>query len=254
MKENTNLKKRIIPVILFSNYEVVKSLNFDDYRLFGNLEQTISVFNTRNVDEIIILDIDASKKNKDIDNTVLKILARESLMPLTYGGGLKNLQDIEECLKNGCDKVSINTEFLKNPRFIYESSKNFGSQCIVSSIDYKIVEGKFKIFSHSENKILDKDIFEYIKILQDSGTGEILLNSVDNDGKMLGYETSLIDKVCNIINVPIILSGGCGKPDHIFNIISKDISAFAMGSIFYFTKYSYSEIKNFLKEKNCNVR
>jgi len=112
-KSKTFLKKRIIPVILYSNYEIVKSLKFKDYRLFGNLEQTISVFNSRNVDEIIILDIDASKKKISINTEVLKILSQESIMPLTYGGGIKSSKDIEVCLKNGCDKVSINTKFFR---------------------------------------------------------------------------------------------------------------------------------------------
>lgn len=250
----TFLKKRIIPIILTSNYEVVKSLKFSDYRLFGNLEQTISLFNNRNVDEIIILDIDASKKKINLNTNILKILSRESIMPLTYGGGIQNLYDIENCLRHGCDKVSINSKFLTDKKFIKESVRVFGSQSIVASVDYKIVNNNFFIYSHATGKLMDMNIFDHIKILEDSGAGEILLTSCNNDGLMAGYETTLLNTLEDKIRIPIILNGGCGSLDHALVALKTKASAIGMSSIFYFTQYSYSDIKKFLKKKNCNVR
>ena len=135
-KKYTNLKKRIIPIILVKDYQVVKSRQFRDFRTFGNLEQTINVFNNRNVDEIIILDIDASKKQTKINLEILSILSKNNIMPLSFGGGINSIKDIELCLKHGCDKVVINSKSLQNINFIKEASSVFGKQCIVCSIDY----------------------------------------------------------------------------------------------------------------------
>ena len=238
-KSKTFLKKRIIPVILYSNYEIVKSLKFKDYRLFGNLEQTISVFNSRNVDEIIILDIDASKKKISINTEVLKILSQESIMPLTYGGGIKSLKDIEVCLKNGCDKVSINTKFLDDIKFAKESSSTFGSQCIVAAVDYIKSEKDFFIFLHSKYKKIDQNIYEYLQELQYKGVGEIMLNSVDYDGVMNGYETALFNKVKDAIKIPMILNGGCVNLEHIYDIMNLKVSALGMGSIFFYEEINF---------------
>jgi len=252
--KNSKLKQRIIPVILFSNFQVLKSRNFSDYRLFGGLEQTINVFNSRDVDEIIILDIDSSKKKLGVNLEVLKIISKNSIMPITYGGGISSIHDIEQCLKNGCDKVSINSKSIEDIKFIEESSKVFGSQCIVSSIDYLKNNNSFKIYSHSNYNTNRFEFFDYIKRLCECGTGELMLTSVDNDGMMKGYETSLYEKIYKEINIPIIINGGCGKPEDILTPLNLGVSGVGLSSIFYFTKYSYIDIKKFLVANNKNIR
>ncbi len=253
-KENSLLRQRIIPIILFSNYQVVKSRQFDDYRTFGNLEHTISVFNTRNVDEIIILDIETSKKNKGVNLDVLKIISRNSIMPLTYGGGITSLNDIELCLKNGCDKVSINTKCINDISFISKAAKAFGSQCIVSSVDYKLINNTYNIYSHSKNKINNLNIIKYITDLEDCGSGELILTSVNHEGVMKGYEITLLKKIIKKINIPIILNGGCGEPKDMIYPLKTGVSGLAVSSIFYYTQYSYVDIKNYLAKKKMNVR
>lgn len=249
----TELTKRIIPLILFQDFHVVKSIQYSKFRVVGNFEQTIEVFNIRDVDEIIILDIEASKKNNEINIEVLESLSRNANMPFSFGGGIKNLFDIEKALKSGADKVIINNHAIDNVSFIKEASIQFGSQCIVTAVDYKINNHNFFLYSHTKQKNLELDIFDYIKKIEDHGSGEILLSSVDNDGLMKGYDLSLIKKIKNI-NIPIILSGGCGNPEHIEKAFNNNIDGVAAGSMFFYSKYSYDDVKSDLKSKNINVR
>ncbi len=251
----TNLKKRVIPIILFSNYQVVKSKEFKDFRIFGNLEQTINVFNNRNVDEIIVLDIDASKKKTKINLDVLKILSRNTLMPFSYGGGIQTIDDIQQCLIYGCDKVIINTKCLQKIEFIKEASRSFGSQCIVASVDYKVTnENKYEIFSHAGSQINNLDINKYIKDLEKFGAGEIMLTSVNHEGKLKGYEKGLLEKVSREINIPILINGGCGIPEHMVEPLLLGADGVCAGSIFYFTQYAYKDIKNILQKNKIKVR
>jgi cyclase len=253
-EKKTNLKQRIIPVILFSNFQVLKSRNFSDSRVVGSLEQTINIFNTRDVDEIIILDIESSKKKTGINLDVLKIISRNSTMPITYGGGVSSVQDIENCLKNGCDKVSINSKSIEDIKFIKKSSRVFGSQCIVSSVDYLKKDNLLKLYSHSNCNVSKIDLFDYIMRLYEGGTGELIITDVDNDGMMKGYDTSLYDKIKNKIDIPVIINGGCGKPEDLLPPLSLGVNGVALSSIFYYSKYSYIDIKKFLKNKNKNIR
>ena len=251
----SNLKKRIIPIILVKDYQVVKSRQFKDFRTFGNLEQTINVFNNRNVDEIIILDIDASKKEKKINLEILSILSKNNIMPLSFGGGINSIRDIELCLKHGCDKVVINSTSIKNIQFIKEASKVFGKHCIVCSIDYKFENNELKIYSHSGLNTTKIKIRNFIDDLISFGAGEIILTSVNDDGMMKGFDKKLFQIVPKELEIPIIVNGGCGEPKDILEILSKDqFDATCASSIFFYTQYGYSDIKNFLLENNINVR
>lgn len=249
----TRLAKRIIPLILFKDFQVVKSIQFSKFRVVGNFEQTIQVFNIRDVDEIIILDIEASKKNKEINIEVLKSLSKNANMPFSFGGGIKNLFDIEKSLKAGADKIIINNLATQNINFIKEATIQFGSQCIVTAVDYKIRNNNFYLYSHTNNKELKINIFDYLKRIEDCGSGEILLSSVDNDGLMKGFDLTLIKQMSNL-KIPIILSGGCGNPNHIEEAFKNNISGVAAGSIFYYSQFSYGDIKNILYKKKVNIR
>jgi|MDSV01.3.fsa_nt_gb imidazole glycerol-phosphate synthase subunit HisF len=252
----SNLKKRIIPIILVKDYQVVKSRKFGDYRVFGNLEQTINVFNNRNVDEIIILDIDASKKKQSINLEILNILSKNNIMPLSYGGGISSIEDIELCLKHGCDKIVLNTKALQNIEFVKKASDIFGSQCITCSIDYKVTNNDLKIFSHSGLNTDRIEFLNYIELLIENGAGELIFTSVDREGEMKGFDENIFNIVVKNLDVPFLINGGCGEPKDILNVFkkSKIVDAVCASSIFFYSQYGYSDIKNFLFENHINVR
>ena len=181
MKIKTNLKTRFIPVIQYHNSQIVKSRSFEDYRTWGNLEMTVDVFNKRRVDELIIVDTSASKNKNPVPNLfVLKILSRNCLMPISYGGGIRSLEDIESCLKHGCDKVIINTHIIQNPDFLKDAVRCFGSQCIIVSLDYKIDnEENHIIFNHSGYAKNKYSFFDYITFINEFKAGEVFLTNVE---------------------------------------------------------------------------
>lgn len=250
----TNLKKRIIPIILINNHQVVTSRNFSDYRVFGNLEQTIEIFNRRDVDEIIMLNISSSKKKELLDLNTLKTMSRNTLMPFSYGGGIKTLHDIERCLNLGCDKVSLNDIIRSDNKFLYEAVKEFGSQAIIASLDYVIDNNKPFLYDHITSKKLDIDFDDFIKSVYDKNCGEILITCVNSDGYLKGYNLSILKKFRKIINCPIIVNGGCGVPLNMLNAFEEGADACGAGSIFYYTKYAYKDIKDFLKKKNIKIK
>lgn len=254
MQKKTNLKIRIIPSILVDNYQVIKSKQFSDYRTFGNLTQVVELFSRRFVDELVILDIESSKKKIPIDSRILKLMTLNSLIPITYGGGIKTLSDIENCLFTGCEKIILNSILYENPRFLSEAVKSFGSQSITVSIDVRLVNDEYKIFNHINNKIEAINLFDYLMFCQDSSCGEIVINSVDKDGMMTGYDLDLISNLRNYIDRPFVINGGCSKPKDIKDAINKGADACMAASIFYFTRYSYADIKDFLKRENISIR
>jgi len=244
----TNLRFRLIPVVLIEDFQVVKSRAFQSKRIFGSIEQTMSVFNIRNVDEIIILDISASRKRKSVDLNLVKLVSRCATMPLIYGGGISSVNEIAACLEAGCDKVSLNTACFQNKRLIKEASDLFGSQCLVANVDIVKKDKKYRIYSHIIEDVLDLDIVSFFRELQENGVGEICVNSVDQDGMMAGYDIEMIHALSlEKIAVPVILSGGCGSSSDIQKLSGMNIQGAAMGSIFYYTEYSYSDIKRELK-------
>jgi len=252
---NTNLKKRVIPIILVSNHQVVKSKEFKDYRVFGNLAQTINVFNQRNVDEIIVLDIDAQKKKSKINLDILKILSRNTTMPFSYGGGIQTIDDIKQCLNFGCDKVVINSKFIQNIKFVSESAQTFGSQCIIASVDYNILnKNNFQIFSHSKLKTDNLNIKNYINDLNRLGVGEIIITSVNHEGNLKGYDHSLLQSILNEVDIPILINGGCGKPEDMIQPLLLGAEGVCASSIFFYTQYAYRDIKNILLRNKIKVR
>ena len=254
MDKKTNLKNRVIPSVLVNNYQVVKSKQFSDHRTFGNLTQTVELFSRRQVDELVILDIESSKKKIPIDSRILKLMTLNSLIPITYGGGIKNLTDIEKCLNTGCEKIILNSVLYDDPNFLLKAVKNFGSQSIIINVDIKKQNKDYKIFNQAKNKIEEKNIDDHLKLCQDLECGEIVLNSVDNDGLMNGYDHNLIKKFRSIIDRPLIINGGCGSPMHMKDAIIKGADACMAASIFYFTRHSYGYIKQVLSKENINVR
>ncbi|MCK4809392.1 MAG: imidazole glycerol phosphate synthase subunit HisF [Candidatus Omnitrophica bacterium] len=247
------LRRRVIPVVLLDGYSVVKTIQFNIRRNLGNPITVARIYNTRDVDELILLDIDASKEGRCIDLHTIEEVALECFMPLTVGGGLKTCEDIENVLKKGADKVVLNTAALKNPDIVKKSSLAFGSQCIVVSIDVKKNRDGYGIFSHSGYKT-HKDLIEWCKELACLGAGEFLINSVDLDGKMAGYDYGLIEKVAKVVNIPVIACGGASKPDNCSKAIHRGACAVAAASMFHFTEYTPNDCKKAMKTANIPVR
>jgi cyclase len=249
------LRTRVIPIVLLnSNYSVVKTIQFNIRRNLGNPIVVSRIYDTRGVDELILLDIDASKEERDIDMHTVETVSSECFMPLTIGGGLRTCDDIERALKVGADKVSLNSVIFERPEFLKEAVSVFGSQCIVASIDVKKDEnGTYMIFSHSNRKVKYR-FEEFLQLVIGYGVGEILLNSVDRDGTMTGYDLELISYASSMVSIPLIVAGGISGPEDCVKAIKSGASAVAATSIFHFTQFTPEICKQSLAKAGIPVR
>ena len=244
-------KIRIIPIILFNDSNIIKGKRFSSWRIIGNLKQSIRIFSLREVDELIILDISASKSSKEINLKLIDEIADDCFMPLTVGGGIKSLKDIENVLNLGADKVSINTQAFLNRNFLSDAINKYGSQCIVVSVDYKKKSnGKKEVFIESGTKSTGVELENYLKEINRLKPGEIMLTSIDHDGMMGGYDLETLSNANKFLDVPLIASGGCGIYKDMYNLVKKTkIKTIAASSIFNFTESTPLEAKFFLKKK-----
>ena len=236
------LKKRVIPIVLIDGFSVLKTIRFEDRRNLGSPITVMRTYNTRNVDELIILDIDASIQNRPIDKFVIKEISEDCLMPLTVGGGIKTLKDIEDLLRSGADKISLNSVALRDLNFVRKASQIFGSQCIVASVDIVKKDGKFCIFNRS---VPTGDIIlsEHLEKLFEAGAGELLINNVDKDGTMSGSEKDLRFLEKTDIKIPIIYAGGIDSPSDAAETLARvRVDALGISSIFHFTDYTPNEV------------
>lgn len=247
------LKHRIIPCVLIKNWQLVKSIHFDSFRTIGHPTSTARIYNSRNVDELIILDIDASINGGEINIELITDIANECFMPLTIGGGINTIEDIYKALKAGADKISLNTKALEDLDFIRKASSLFGSQCIVCSIDVKRIDGVYKVYNKTKG-VLDINPLELALKYQASGAGEILLTSVDHEGSTNGFDIELIQLFKNKLTIPIILNGGMGAPSHAVTAIQNGADAVAAAYIFHFSKFTPNDIKKELEKNNLPVR
>lgn len=248
------LKVRIIPVVLLQGYSVVKTIRFKERRNLGNPITVARIYNTRNVDELVLLDIDASKSGSKIDSFTVEDVASECFMPLTVGGGLRSVEDISEVLAQGADKVAINTAALDNPEFITRASSVFGAQCIVASIDVIRVDGGYRVFSHAKGGATGMDAVGFAAKMENLGAGEILLNSVDRDGMMGGCDTELVSLVCERVTIPVIATGGVSIPSDALSLVQAGADAVGASSIFHFTSYTPNSLKNELGSHGYPIR
>jgi cyclase len=227
------LRTRVIPVLLLRNKGLVKTIQFDKSKYIGDPINAVKLFNDKEVDELVFLDIDASKQNRKPDFDYIKSIASECFMPLGYGGGITTMDDINHLFSIGIEKVIVNTAALNNLEIIKEAARTYGNQSIVVSIDVnQNLFGKHQIFSHSKTKHNQKDLVDYVKKAQQAGAGEIIINSVDRDGMMLGYDIKLIQKVSNILTIPLVIAGGAGDLKHLKEAGEAGASAVAAGSLF----------------------
>ncbi|EEW9939405.1 imidazole glycerol phosphate synthase subunit HisF [Campylobacter jejuni] len=245
------LKTRIIPCVLLKNSQLVKSIEFKDFRTIGHLTSTMRIYNARNVDELIILDIDASKSG-EVDFESIEDLAKECFMPLTIGGGIKSLEDIQKILNLGADKISINSKALEDPNFIAKAANRFGSQCIVCSIDVKRKGDKICVYD--KGNLLEKNPLELALEYENQGAGELLLTSVDFEGKAQGYDLELLKFFQNKLKIPLIINGGLGKPSDAAEALNLGADALGGAYIFHFSQYTPKDVKEELAKKGFAVR
>ena len=249
------LKNRIIPCLDVKNGRVVKGINFVDLKDAGDPVEQAKSYSDGGADEICFLDITASNENRDTIYDVVEKTSKKCFVPLTVGGGVRSLEDINKLLNCGADKVSINTAAVKNPEVVKDSSKKFGSQCIVVAIDAKRSGNKWEIFTHGGRNKTGIDAIQFSKKMEESGAGELLVTSMDRDGTQVGYDIELMSKISSNVNIPVIASGGVGNLDHLVDGIKLgNASAVLAASIFHYGKYSIKEAKEYLDSKGIPVR
>ena len=249
------LKNRIIPCLDVKNGRVVKGINFVDLKDAGDPVEQAKIYSDGGADEICFLDITASNENRDTIYEVVERTSKKCFVPLTVGGGIRSIEDINKLLNSGADKVSINTAAVNNTKLVDESSKKFGSQCIVIAIDAKKKDDKWKVFTHGGRNETDIDVIEYAKKMEDSGAGELLVTSMDRDGTQIGYDIDLMKNISSKVNIPLIASGGVGNLDHLVEGIKLGkANAVLAASIFHYGKHSVLEAKQYLESKGIPVR
>ena len=248
------LKNRIIPCLDVKNGRVVKGINFVDLKDAGDPVEQAKIYSDGGADEICFLDITASNENRDTIYDVVKETSKKCFVPLTVGGGVRCVDDINKLLNCGADKVSINTAAVQNPGVVEESSKKFGSQCIVVAIDAKKNGNTWEIFTHGGRKETGINAIEFALQMEKSGAGELLVTSMDKDGTQSGYDIELMKTISESVNIPVIASGGVGTLDHLVDGIKSGASAVLAASIFHYGTYSVNEAKQYLSSKDIPVR
>jgi len=259
-------KLRLIPVILLKNGKIVQSKKFNRHQILGTPSVIVSRLSNWFADELIFLDISREKSyclNRDdlnyVNNNsiidIIKEVSKKSFMPLTVGGGVRTIKDVEDRLMAGADKIVINMRAVYEPKFISECSKIFGSQCIVVSMDAKANKGSWDVYSDYGKNPVRESPSEFAKKIQDYGAGEILINSIDNDGAGKGYDIGLIKSVVESVSIPVIALGGAGDQNHFLECIKGGSpDAVAASNIFHYTENSYYNIASFLHNNSINVR
>jgi cyclase len=229
------LRPRIIPCLLIKDGGLVKTVRFDNPKYLGDPINAVKIFNEKQVDELIILDIDATVKNQEPDMEMISNLASECRMPICYGGGIKNVKQIRQIIALGVEKISISSAAIQNPDLVSEASEYVGNQSIVLTLDVKKVNDEYQVFTHNGSKMTGLDLIEIIRKYQNLGVGEIVINSISHDGIMNGYDFVLIDYIKDRVNVPLTILGGAGSHDDIGMLISKyGLIGASAGSLFVF--------------------
>ena len=248
------LKNRIIPCLDVKNGRIVKGINFVNLKDAGDPVEQAQIYSDGGADEICFLDITASNENRNTIYDVVEKTSKKCFVPLTVGGGVRNIEDISKLLNCGADKVSINTAAVQNLDVVIESSKKFGSQCIVVAIDAKLNGDKWEVFTHGGRNNTGINALQFAKKMEDSGAGELLVTSMDRDGTQMGYDIELVSNISSNVNIPVIASGGVGNLDHLVDGIKSGASAVLAASIFHYGTYSLKEAKSYLHSKGVPIR
>ena len=249
------LTKRIIPCLDIDKGRVVKGTSFLSLKDAGDPRELSKFYNKQGADELVFLDITASSEYRNILLDVVKQVSSEVFIPLTVGGGIRSLNDIRNLLNAGADKVSINTSAIENPDIVRESSKEFGSQCIVVAIDAKRNKNSWSVFTHGGRVATQLDAIEWAKKVNELGAGELLVTSMDEDGQQKGYDIPLLKNIQKKVTIPIIASGGAGNLEHMLEALTiGKCDAVLAASIFHFGTYTIQQAKEYLSKHGVSVR
>ncbi len=250
------ITKRIIPCLDVKNGRVVKGVNFAGLSDVSDPVMLGKFYSENGADELVFYDITASGEGRTIFTDVLRETAASVFIPLTVGGGINTLDDFDRVLKCGADKVSVNSGAIRNPSLIYEAAKRYGNQCVVLSADVKRVDGKFTVFAKGGRENTGLDALEWIKRGVDNGAGEIVLNSIDTDGVKNGFDLEMLKAVSELVDVPVIASGGAGCKEDFVRLFSTLplVDAGLAASIFHFGEVSIADVKKAMREANIPVR
>jgi len=250
------LKVRVIPTLLWKQFGLVKGIGFDSWRRVGPVLPAIKVYNQREVDELMLLDVVAHLSADDPDFETIEEFGQDCFVPLTAGGGITRIDQVQKLLRAGADKVSVNTAAYANPNLITEIARRHGTQCVVASIDVRTnSSGGWTCFSHAGCQSTGQEVCAWARELEDRGAGEILITSIERDGTLQGYDLALIEAVVEAVNVPVIASGGAGNYQHMVDAIKlAGASAVAAASMFHFTEQTPAGAKAALAAADVPVR
>jgi len=249
------LKARVIPTLLWKQFGLVKGIGFDSWRRVGPVLPAIRVYNQREVDELVLVDILAQGSGDAPDFESIEEFGQDCFVPLTVGGGITHIDQVQRLLRAGADKVCINTAAYANPGLATQIASRFGAQCVVASIDVRAEDGGWRCYSHSGSRAQEREVLAWARELEDRGAGEILLTSIDRDGTMEGYDLALIEKVVSGVGIPVIASGGAGNYTHMVQAVTQaGASAVAAASIFHFTELTPAGAKQALAAAGVPVR
>jgi len=243
-------EKRIIPCLLIRGNKLVKTTKFKDDVYIGDPVNAARIFSDKAVDEIIVLDIDATKEGRAPNYELIAEIAGECFMPVTYGGGITHVDQVRKLIRSGIEKVVINSYAYFSTQLVVESAGIFGSQAVVGGIDVKKkILGSYRLMSTSATVAIDISLEEHVFNLVEAGVGELFINNIDRDGQMLGYDLELIKRVVKSVNIPVIACGGAGKLDHLKEALNYGLSAVAAGSMFLYHGKHRAVLINYPKDK-----
>ena len=250
------ITKRIIPCLDVKNGRVVKGVNFEGLSDVSSPVSLGKFYSDSLADELVFYDITASSEGRALFTDILTKVAKNVFIPLTVGGGINSPEDFDRVLKCGADKVSVNSGAIKNPEIISAAAQKYGNQCVVLSVDIKRVDGVFRVFAKGGRENTGMEAVSWIKSCVERGAGEVVVNSIDNDGVKNGFDIEMLKAVCRAVNVPVIASGGAGKTEHFIELFKEipDIDAALAASVFHFGEIKIKELKEALKRQNINVR
>lgn len=249
------IKNRIIPTLLWKETGLVKGVGFDSWRRVDTVIPAIRVYNMREVDELVLLDVSATGEGRDPDYESIKEFSASCFVPFAVGGGIRTVEHIKMLLRSGADKVVVNSVLFDDLELLREGARIFGAQCMVASVDCKFEDGEYYCYSHSGQTRTTYKVEEWVRILEENGAGELLITSIENDGTMNGYDHELIKRAVACTTIPVIASGGAGSYEDFHKAIVEDgASAVAAASIFHFTEMTPKEAKRYLKSKGIHVR
>ena len=249
------LSKRIIPCLDVKNGRVVKGINFVGLKEVGDPVECAREYYRQGADEIVFLDITATHEGRDTMIDVVRETARQVFVPLTVGGGIREIEDFRRLLRAGADKISVNSSAVKNPQLISDAAQLFGSQCVVAAIDAKRADGSFHVVVNGGRIDTGLDAIQWAKEVQERGAGEILLTSMDADGTKEGFDIELLNAVCEAVSIPVIASGGCGRLEHFSEVfLESGADAALAASLFHYKELTVEQVKTHLAEKGIPVR